>query len=238
MTKKDVKVLTKQINALRKRLEYLGNEQLEALNELESERFHSNELQQKLNQQEQHQQHVQYSQMILLNEKSKTQEMMLQSIKNDMLRLTQDFRDKSEELESKKKKLQKANKDQKELNRQIQELQREISEKDDTIKTINKEKDDMKESLQKIDEQERLKQENEKLKEERERINSEKDEMLKVMQSIKRQNLMPQSEVSSLENTMNSSISKREDLNATFASPMDTQPPANYSQMHLMTQMM
>ena len=127
-SKQDVDALLKQIDVLQMKVENLSQEQMETLGQLEAERFHSEELGLKLQQQEKHFQDKVYSQMVLLNEKAKEQEHFIQSIKLNMHQMTQSFHEKSDELENKKKKLQKANKDQRELQKQVKELKEQLQD--------------------------------------------------------------------------------------------------------------
>ena len=96
-------------------MENLSSEQHETLAQLGAERFHSAELGMKLQQQEKHFKDKLCSQMVLLNEKAKEQEHVIQSIKVNMQQMTKSYHDTSSELDNKKKKLQKANKDRTEL---------------------------------------------------------------------------------------------------------------------------
>lgn len=118
-SKQDIDALLNQINGLQHKLELLSTKHRQAIDDLETQQFHSAELALKLQQQEKHFQSMTHQNMALLSQKAKEQEQSIQSIKVTMQNMTKSYRDKSDELENKKRKLMMANKEVKESAMQL-----------------------------------------------------------------------------------------------------------------------
>ena len=143
-SKDDVDALTSQNEDLKSKLDQLSISYSDALVDLNSEKFVSEDLKSKLQNQEKAFQDQNMYQMRLLQEKAKQQEEFLWSLRENMQNVNDQYHEQVAEVEHKKKKLQKANKEYRDLQKQFKENQVQLDQANEMLKQKQEVIDQMK----------------------------------------------------------------------------------------------